>query len=451
MITKEIITSEELLTKKEERRTSQRKRLERAQHQLPWKHISNLYSGLKVLGLVADRSACGGYRVLHPLHLLSMHGAKIEAASSQNLQAFLNYDIIIAPRQHSPEVFEVLNIAAWEGKVVIYEIDDDLDSVLESSTAYMTYHKGSKELTWVPKFIQAAHGLTTTTPEIVKWYGAFNVNTRVIENYIDFSLRDWNADVLWEGGSPIIRPKPIKRPAEWEGKTVIMWSGGSTHRADIQLIGPAIKQILQDYKDTIFVVYSSIDLLELLVTDFDLPKDRVYHIEARHFTDHPGALHGADIGLAPIVGCQFNVCKSTLKILETLSTGATCVASNVGPYARFNRRHPDLICTVGQAPDSHRSWYEALAFLIENPDIRRERAVRGRKLMADEYSMEANIHLWPAAWRSIIENIKKGIVGPPEPAPSYRERRSWATTLPNDPCPCESGLRYKACCRGAWG
>jgi glycosyltransferase involved in cell wall biosynthesis len=377
-------------------------------------------------------------------------GATIETSSVQNIQSFLDYDIIVAPRQYNPDVYEALRVAAWEGKLLIYEVDDDLDHVLPSSPAYKHYHKGSMELKWLPKIMQVCHGLTTTTPEIALWYSNYFSNIRIIENFIDFSLRDWNADVAWFEGSPVITPKPKKRLPELEGKRVIMWSGGSTHREDLQSIAGSIRKILEDYEDTVFVLYAGLEMVSLFAGE-GIPLDRMYHVQARHFIDHPEMLHIADIGLAPLVGCQFNVCKSNLKVLETFASGAACVASNIGPYARFNRKHPNLLLTVGKADDSFRGWYDAIAYLLDNPQECQERGDRGRRLVIEQYSLERNIHLWPLAWRSISDSVSKGITGPPENPKPAKERLSWGTTGPNDECPCGSKLKYKNCCVDAWG
>ena len=60
-------------------------------------------------------------------------------------------------------------------------------------------------------------GVTTTTPEMARWCYQNNRNVAILENYIDFSLRDWNADVIFEDGYPIIKPLPVRKPKEWEG------------------------------------------------------------------------------------------------------------------------------------------------------------------------------------------------------------------------------------------
>jgi len=271
--------------------------------------VSDRFKGLKVLGLVADTSACGHYRVINPLHMLKMHGADVHYSSFHSMDDFFKHDVIIVPRQHSKEVYETIRHVAWEGKLLVFELDDDLHSVLPESPAYVSYHPGSPELKMLPKVIEACHGFTTTTPEIAKWYYQWNRNVSVLDNYIDFSFRDWGVDVQWDNGYPIFTKKEFVRPERWKDKIVVGWGGGMTHVPDLKLIGSSIKTLLEKNPNMLFVFNSSYQMFEWFKNHYDIPEDRIEHIEAKHFMDHPTCLHAWDIGLAPILSCQFNLAK----------------------------------------------------------------------------------------------------------------------------------------------
>ena len=83
---------------------NQNKQILHARKELPDIKISNEFKDLRILGLVADKSACGYYRIILPLHLLKMHGAQVTTTSVQSMSDFMNHDVILAPRQHSPDV-----------------------------------------------------------------------------------------------------------------------------------------------------------------------------------------------------------------------------------------------------------------------------------------------------------------------------------------------------------
>jgi hypothetical protein len=770
-------------------RIEQRDRVAKATFELPDIQVSDRMKNISVLGLVADRSACGYYRIINPLHMLKMHGAKVNYASSHSLESFITHDVIVAPRQHGEEVYETYRFAGWENRLLVYEIDDDLDSVLPSSPAYITYHPGSPELKMISKFMKHSHGITTTTPEIARWYYQHNRNVSVIENYIDLSFRNWGADVQWDvDGLPIIRPNPINKPREWEGKTVIMYQGGTcwdaetevltttgwikaplvtkeheiatlnpdtdhleyhkpsevvsfdwngdmhhyknqqvdmlitpnhwtwsakfgknkskakfekiqsqelfgnkfwakkdciwnqksidkifipgatkaidtaewveffgywlgdgwtsknqrqvgicqyknndillrveeiltkagftitkrpnevlvcqkefgnfmtqfgnaltkhipfafknlsssylsillnayiqtdgnieksgrvrawtsspqladdltevalkigwaanvytrpskngliegrvlkssgpshqinflrskvatnflmplvkekdqsvvhyegkvycvtvknhlvytrrngkacwthnTHQEDMIQLGPEIKKVLEENDNVLFAMYVAVEMYAEFVHRFKLPEDKVTHVKATHFLEHPGGLHGADIQLAPIVACQFNMAKSHLKVLEGMAVGSAVVASHVGPYAKFVRRHPGSFLTVGTGAGCFRTWYEALTYLLKNPDELKRMQIAGRQLIYSQYCLEKNFHRWPESWIAIKERVDIGEVGPPDLPHPKDWYKSYGKAGRNDPCPCGSGEKYKSCCDGAFG
>jgi len=416
---------------------------------LPMNRVSTRYSWLNVAGLTADIGACGYYRVVNPIHLLMQHGATVDYSSVQNITGLTNSDVIVAPRQCSTEVYDNLRRLQFEGKKVYYELDDDLHNVLRTSPAYSVYYRNSESLLAVEKFISSSHGLTVTTPELARAYARFNTNISIIENYIDFSLRNWNIDVDWNGETPVFKPLHIDRPKEWGDSIVLTWAGGATHMEDLIGVFPHIKRILEMYPKTMFAYYGAWELFEAANERAKIPLDRVFKITPRHFLDYPDGLRG-DIGLAPIVPCQFNICKSALKITEYMAAGMAVVASNVGPYARFNRLYPDTVNLVGNGRNMHSTWVDAVGELVSNPDKLLERKVKGRQLALSRFSLENNFHLWPIAWNSMFEKAAKGLLGPPD-VPFKFNPVTFGNVGRNDTCPCGSGLKYKACCLGAFG
>lgn len=334
---------------------------------------------------------------------------------------------------------------------VVYEIDDDLDAVLPSSPAYWAYHQGSPELQMIHKVMSWADGVTTTTPEMARWCSQNNRNVGILENYIDFSFRDWGADVTYEDGLPIITPKPIIKPKEWEGKIVVGYAAGTTHQEDVKIMGPQISALLKKHSNVHFALYMSPNQAKEFMETYQIPEGRYTIVEARHFLDFPSGLHGIDIGLCPLVCNQFNLAKSFLKCIEYMAVGIVPITSNVGPYARFNTRHPGYIVNTGRGNCEANSLIEGVEFLLDNPDILRERQIKGRQLIVDKYSLEKNIANWPATWMAINERKLQGDVGPPVNKKPKNYYRSYGNVGRNDPCPCGSGLKYSSCCIQSYG
>ena len=410
---------------------------------LPEVQISNRYAGLKVFGMVADRSACGYYRVINPLHMLKMHGATIKYSVVHDPYELEGYDKIIVPRQNREEVKEACRILGFD-KSLYYEIDDNLDYVLPDSPAFITYHQGSDETKGVNDLMSWCHGVTVTTPELKDYYTKNNTNIRVIENYIDFSFRDWGVDVDWDfNANPIFTKRQLERIPGTEGKVVIGYAAGSTHQKDLEVINADLKRIFDKYDDVMLALYTSAGQVQQIIRQTGIPEDRIVIIEPRHFLDYPAGLHGFDIGLAPLHGCEFNLGKSFLRCSEMSAVGAIPVASHVGPYARYKRRHPEGSVTVGKANGAHSTWFAALDWLLSDRERLAQMKEYVRDLTIDKYSLEKNFHLWPLAWSSIDEQVAKGNCGAPKDG---KAKKTWGAVGRNDKCPCGSGKKYKACC-----
>lgn len=87
-----------------------------AKSSLPVRHKSNTLAGLKVLGLVADDTACGRYRMIHPFQVLKEHGAMADWVRVASMQEMMQYDIIVAQRQYDPNVLKMLEQCMFAGK-----------------------------------------------------------------------------------------------------------------------------------------------------------------------------------------------------------------------------------------------------------------------------------------------------------------------------------------------
>ena len=270
------------------------------------------------------------------------------------------------------------------------------------------------------------------------------------------SLRDWHCDVRWAGEVPIFNPKEIVKPAEWEGKIVIGYSGGGSHLTDLKQMITPVSKVCKKYDNVIFAFYGDKRLLEAINGPENpnrIPEDKISFIEPTHFSDHPKGLFGIDIGLAPLHACEFNISKSCLKVLEGFAAGQAFIASNVGPYARIAKTHPEAVELVGDGKDCYSSWEAALTYLIENPEVLEQKKINNRKLCIEHYALERNFHFWPKHWKTLMDNLTLGKAGPR----AVKVKKLWANIERNAACPCGSKnangepMKYKNCCRSAWG
>lgn len=337
----------------------------------------------------------------------------------------MSVDIIIAQRQYDNQVAENMLFEAIKfGKKVIYEVDDNLHAVLPSSPVFGIYHQGSNALRMVSTIVNRCHGCTVSTHELAGDYSKFNDNIEVLPNSIDFEIRDW-------------KTRPEDKDTE---HLIVGWSGGTTHWEDLQLIKKPIIDMLKKYDYVKFGIYTSEQLMRMVVEHWDLDPDRVQFIPPRPFSEYPTGLPYFDIGLAPTVNCRFNAAKSNLKILEYGAWNIPCVASRIPPYATTIRNGKN-----GFTARSEREWFEAICYLIDNDSERKVIGDTMRTIVDQDFNMDKNIHLWPEAWKRIIERSE---TNGRNPYPVL-----WGKVGRNDKCPCGCGKKYKKCTDSypAWG
>ena len=102
-----------------------------------------------------------------------------------------------------------------------------------------------------------------------------------------------------------------------------------------------------------------------------------------------------DIGVAPLRLDRFNTAKSWLKNLEYAARGVYCVRSPSAEYERLG---------LGRRAKAPKDWAKALTTAIQDPDLRREQAVRDRAVVLEQHLTEHTVPQWVAAWERAVDN-----------------------------------------------
>lgn len=383
--------------------------------------MSNIYTGVRVAGLVADNYACGHYRMLFPLTYLEKRGAYVKKLTEASAEAFADVDYIIAQRQVSPTMHSLLKWALSEGKTVISEQDDFMHATPNLTDSFNHYKNGSPELSEFTRImLSTSHGLTVTTPELGKAYSKYCKNWYVLPNCIDFGNRAW--------------PDPVFKEKD---ELVIGWAGSPSHVADINIIGPVMRELFKKYTHVKLCLFCSKALSETLAQKYDFPVDRIICQDYVSFEDYPAGLARFDIGLCPIENTSFNRAKSALKAEEYSACGIPYVASKVAPYQRY------CDCGVdGYTANTTSEWVEKLSSLIEDTPKRKEMGEAAFTKVYENYNYNTSIHKWVDAWQDIRFLSKMGDFGTGEDLNIPVGR--------NDACPCGSGVKYKKCPNGCY-
>jgi hypothetical protein len=309
----------------------------------------------------------GYYRSVAPIKFLRKNLPKLEIDTAEAMDS-LDYDAFLFHRACTPPTY-----LKKQGKMILWELDDDLWHIPEWSPAHGFYNKEEaiSSMNW---FLENSDVIIVSTQVL-----ADEVKPRtsrpvvVLPNLIDLDI--WQQPLPWSNN-------PLK----------IMWAGSPYHEFDIEGIVPALDQILRDYPN--ISVYFAGDL-PLSMADFKrirwqmlgemIPhrryEGRVVYIPFTMIPHFPSTLMKIrpDISLAPIFPCKFNNAKAPNKYWEGSLAGAATVASNLSPY---QGGYSVLV-------DRQTQWYENIKFLIDNSQRRLELADKSLNHVVRNHSWQS--------------------------------------------------------------
>jgi glycosyltransferase involved in cell wall biosynthesis len=164
----------------------------------------------------------------------------------------------------------------------------------------------------------------------------------------------------------------------WDDKKItIGYAGSNSHQDDLQMVMPAIANLMKKYPNLHFQLLGSIEK-DLIPTYFKgFTKESMNRIEVGAaesvFYEYPAWLgqQAWDIGIAPLVDTPFTRCKSHIKWLEYSMFKIPVVASRVYPYFMPIRNLKTIEDGVtGLLVRSH-EWESKLEKLILDPKLRK--------------------------------------------------------------------------------
>ena len=106
-------------------------------------------------------------------------------------------------------------------------------------------------------------------------------------------------------------------------------------------------------------------------------------------------LAAADIGISWLADIPFNRGKCGLKILQYMAAGLPVVANPIGVT-------PQLVIhgKTGFLASTPEEWATAIKRLAENPALRRQMGMAGRKIVEERYSVD----VWSPRFASLIHD-----------------------------------------------
>ncbi len=377
---------------------------------------------MRIKFITSSTNAVSQYRIRHPMRAMADQGHEcsllvLDKEPRRVPNTEFAVDLVVLGRQTSTDLLELIDtLPASHRPKLVYEVDDDP----------WEWHS------WDPVHQELGANYARRVTEVMDRCDAITCSTRtlaarirrempskpiwVVPNSIDYQYRDWTA-----------REDRIEYGLE--GKIVLGWTGSIHHMRDVPVMLEAMSEILSDYPEAVFlmqcdpVVYGS--KTRCLKKRFG---DQVRWSTPVAFDLHPRIYSLFDINLAPMEMTSFNLCKSDLRLIEGGAQGVPYVASKIAPYVEF---HEQSGAVGGHLAGTVSEWVDAIESLLDG-----ERVARGQTLaryVQEHRSLSVVAGQWQTAFEGVLAGGKGQSVG------------SGKVPGRNDPCPCDSGKKYKRC------
>lgn len=298
-------------------------------------------------------------------------------------------NVIVTQYVHTPQALALLEglkatfqhptIAKQHGKkVFLAEIDDDVLDTPPWNPAFQQYGPNQHVRNTVIEFLRSMDGVICSTPFLAAKYADLNENTYVVPNGINLKVWDKHKN---EHAVNEIR---------------IGWAGGGSHDEDLRTIEAPIKEILAANKNVSFHVYHGCPEF------FKNQSKIVWHRDYAWIDKYPRALKRLklDIGIAPLVDCDFNRGKSNLRKLEYGALGIPVISADVGHFHETVSHGVD-----GFLYKTASDFKNYLQLLIDDADLR-------RKMGQDNYlsvSRDFNVNTIAALYVATLKKaLRKG-------------------------------------------
>lgn len=304
---------------------------------------------------------------------------------------------VIAPDRLVRRLFDALerDPTILRGRAVVYETDDD---ILNIQPWNGLRHRTAPERDLIERMLRRADLVTVTTPVLAQAVRHFNSEVRVVRNAID---------PHWYEASP----EEQDRAAALEGDPRVLYYGLPVRIRDYAVARDAVDEAKRRRPALRRVWLGALDgppnggAAEVVLSAMDEVLPFVSGVP-----EFARALRAArpDIGLAPVVGDDFDRAKSELHWLEYSMVGAATVASRTmrgGPYDVIRDGVDGLVAR------SKADWRDALFRLSESPGLRQDLAGRARERVLAEYDVRVRAAEWAAAYRWAAEHAGRGVAG----------------------------------------
>lgn len=279
-------------------------------------------------------SGCDYHRILLPFGYAGYDFNNCSNMTTEKLRTFKGIVFNRTPLTVKAET--LIKLKNEYGTKVIMDLDD----YWELYKGHYLYQRWmlSKTPERIKAYMGVADIVTCTTERLAEKARAYNKNVHVIPNALPFGLDDQFSD--------------SKTPTD---KTRFGFVGGTSHVADMRVIGPVFQHF--NHIDFTYCGYTERSKEAVKIKDTcsnNMKNPNFKTVGQAPLDKYMNGYNGIDCCVAPLVDEEFNKYKSNLKVLEA---GLKKCAIICSPNACYTDTVPDSVVTYCK---SIKDWKEAI-------------------------------------------------------------------------------------------
>lgn len=278
---------------------------------------------------------------------------------------FFRPDVVVLTRYGQPYGADILDFFHRQGVRVIYHIDDNLLDIPDSLGTEIRQRQGATGMIDARRYLlgncdliyaSTSHLATTLQMQFPTQRVFHGINTPYMEDHIQVTKR--------------------MRPSH----PVVGYMGSKGHQNDLELVVPALEQLMCERPSLHFEVFGTIRMPKLLesfgnrVHCWDVQKSYM------NFLATLASLNW-DIGLAPLADEPFNRCKAPTKFIEYTAAGIPLIATEMPVY---RNAVPDGGGLLVQG-----DWHSAISTLLDSPQARADAVLIAQRHCAKAFAVGA--------------------------------------------------------------
>ncbi len=325
----------------------------------------------KVLVVPCDFQGCGYYRIIEPYAtIISDIDFEFNQTPELITDHTLNYDAVILQRPCMGEIDNFIRFYQSKGKKVVVEVDDDLLNIPKDNPMHDFMLPLKKTF---KKCLELADAIHVSTDQVKQSMGtSLHHKISVFPNAIDLN----------------------KYPPKQEGN-FITWAGGTSHAESLAIIIPVLKELIA-MKQPVLLAGNK----EWLNAGGFIEGEFLKIAPWKPFVEQHHLHMFTKINLAPLVDTKFNNCKSELRAMEAAVYGIPTVASDVGPYKRFNAHMGASLLVKNKFQD----WMKAIEKLLSDDILYKQKQNACIETIKEYYDLKDVNKVRDSFWRGFLFN-----------------------------------------------